>query len=158
MVSACGSTAPLPSAPTPVPAYPSLLGVYPGSGRLVLEFRDTGGSNTYGCTARLNVLEQTGDTFSGLADLDGGSGDSGRHCTWRSKFIAQMAVDGTITSFRADPSFGGYCAQFTSKQTFTGTATSTVIFITITDHGTCFDGRGQLRDTDRTLTITARRL
>ena len=155
----CGSTAP--SGPSPVPGppvqYPSILGGWAEEGSsVVLRYRDTGGTSSWGCDTKLSVVEQTGGTFSGLADVQGGAGESGRHCTYGFSFTAQMAADGTITSFRPNRSFAGHCTPV-SEPTASGTANSTAMRIDLTDRATCLDYFGQPRDTDRTLTMSVTR-
>jgi hypothetical protein len=86
--------------------------------------------------------------------MEGGAGDSGRHCSYGFKFDAEMAADGTVTSFRPDRPFSGGGCRDLSETRFSGTATSTAIRITMTDRGSCIDHRGQFRDTDRTITIS----
>jgi hypothetical protein len=169
VIGGCGTTAPSGPSPVPTPApqyhslvgdwmeYPSLVGDWLEAGsRVVLEFRDRHGVPTqgqsFGCDTEMQIREQTGGTFSGTAVVQGGSGQSGQHCTAFLSFSGQMAADGTITSFRLDRPFGGGCTVV-SEQSFSGTATSTAIGITMTDRGTCWDFIRQLRDTDRTLTM-----
>jgi hypothetical protein len=124
----------------------------------VLQYRDTGGTRSWACHPQMDVREQTGGTFSGFMHVEGGSGDSGRHCSWESLFTAQVAPDGTITSFRPERDFGGGCTVLLSDASGSGTATSTTMQIKLMQHATCPDAFGQPRDTDRTLSIVVGRL
>jgi hypothetical protein len=157
VMAGCGSTMPAGPSPVPGPApqYPSLLGDWVNVGtRLVLQDRDSGRTVTYGCETSLRVSEQTGGTFSGFARAEGGSGESGMHCSHQSSFSAQMTADGIITSFRFDRPFASDCAPL-SEASGSGTASSTALGIKMTDHGTCLVGPlREPRDTDRTLTIS----
>ncbi len=152
---ACGgSTTPVGPSPmsSPAPQYLSLVGDWVEEGsHIALQYRDTGGTQIWYCDTQLRIREQTGGTFSGLAIVEGGAGDSGRHCTYTFPFIAQMAADGTITSFQA--SFVAGCTPL-SEASVSGTATSAAIRVDLTDRATCPDYVRQPRDTDRTLTIS----
>ncbi len=160
IIGGCGSTVPVgpSSVPSPAIQYPPLVGAWAGEAiKVTLQYVDPGDGQPYGYGChlpRLGVDQQTGGAFSGGAILEGGAGESGRHCTYSFNFTAEMTADGTITSFRPDrPHCCGGCRDL-SETRFSGTATSTAIRITMTDRGSCIDPRGQFRDTYRTLTIS----
>jgi hypothetical protein len=102
------------------------------------------------------VRAQTGGTFSGSLVVQGGSGDSGRNCSVVSSFTAQMAPDGTLISFDPSDRFAVGCTVG-FEASVTGAATDTAIQINLMHHSICMDPFGQLRDTDRTLTMSVRR-
>jgi hypothetical protein len=163
-IAGCGSTSP--SAPSPVsnpPAqYPSLVGHWTGTGRLLLHYRDGSGEGQLACQVGLDMLSQTGGHFEGVFALNG-TGPSERLCFSSINFTATMQPDGTITDFRLPGALGlGSCTPV-SDLTFSGTATNTNIKITLTDRAMCQDVLGavknveRVRDADRSLTITVSR-
>jgi hypothetical protein len=156
---ACGSTTPVsPSPPSGPPSiYPVLIGdrsqwKEDGSG-LVLQFRDTGTTLPYKCETTLNIQTQSEGFLTGSFELQGVSQDSGKQCTYFSRFTAQITSDGTISSFRPEQSFVTSSCTPVSDATFSGTATSTGIHIKMTDRAACQDSSGRSRDTDRTLNM-----
>jgi hypothetical protein len=160
-IAACGSTAPVPSGPSPVSQYPSVVGDRgqwrEDNSSLVLRYRDSTDFLFYNCDTTMNIPTQADGAFSGLVELQGVDPRSDKQCTYSSAFSAQMTADGTVTSFHLERSFlGGDCTP-AGQATVRGTATSTSIRLEITDRPTCKDPAGQLREFDRTLTLGVHR-
>jgi hypothetical protein len=165
---ACGSTAALPSAPTQVSRYPSLLGaVTPwreNRSSLVLSYPDSPGYIYYNCDAQMYVSTQTDGTFTGGFTLQGVDPRSDRACTTSgAAFTAQMTPDGTVTSLHLNRAlFVGGCTPM-GDATVRGSVTSTTIRFEITDRARCPedpgpDAHGPEREFDRTLTVSVLRL
>jgi len=101
----------------------------------------------------LVIQQQTGGTLSGLAIIQGGND---KKCTWTFTFTAQIASDGTLTSFVPDngKKFVTVDCKPVSEPTFSGVASNAAIRITMTDRATCTNFFGQPVDTDRVLTMS----
>jgi len=163
----CGSTAPLPSAPTPAPRYPSLLGATTpwrdNHSSLVLSSPNSSMSIYYGCQAQAYVSTQTEGTFTGSFTLQGVDPRSDRACTTSGTgFTAQMTPDGTVTSVRLNRAVSAGLCTPTGEATGRGSVTSATIRFEITDRAMCAedprpDNRAPDREFDRTLTLSVLR-
>jgi hypothetical protein len=161
----CGSTAAIPSAPSPVSAppaqYPSLLGDWGGGAGITLAYSAATSPGASHCDASAGVREQSEGTFAGRLGLNGSSLNTDKQCPSGFGFTASMTPDGIITSFRADTQLGSHeCVPVSDPEFSSGTASSTGFRVVITDRALCrwpalLDSRlPQTNDTGRTFTIT----
>jgi hypothetical protein len=126
------------------------MGEWEANNPLTLIFRDSNTQSSWVCHVVLTVKSQTGGTFSGFVNVQGGND---KYCTYGVGFTAEMNAAGTIASVHPDGPFVTAVCQPISETTFTGTASSLEIRIDMKDRATCVDLLGNPHDTDRTFTI-----
>jgi hypothetical protein len=160
----CGSTAPNPSAPSPVqaapvPQYPSLVGQWGGGVGIALMYRNPDSPSSSHCDASATVREHTTGTLSGSVGFNGSSMNSDKQCGRGFEFTADVAPNGTITGLRSTASLGSHECSAVSDPVFrSGSASSTGFSIVLLDSALCrwppYDSRNPpVRETDRTFTV-----
>jgi hypothetical protein len=161
----CGSTAPNPSAPSPVqaaplPQYASLVGQWGGKVSIALMYRNPDSPSSSHCDASASVREHTTGTLSGSVGFNGSSMDSDKQCGRGFAFTADVAPNGIITGLRSNSSSLGSeeCSAVSDPIFRSGSASSTGFGIVLLDSARCrwppFDARyPPVRETDRTFTV-----
>jgi hypothetical protein len=132
-----------------------------GSG-VMLQHRDSNYSESYACTVLVRIDTQTEGMFSGRAGFDGVSPNSDKNCLYSSPFTGEITPDGTVTGLRLERSFNTFDCIHVADGSVTGTASSTVIHIEVTDRATCRYPPGDprapfIKDADRILNISVMR-
>src|SRR5438067_406505 len=79
LTAACGGTTPVSPTTTPSPQFPALVGDWEANNPVTLVFRDSNAESLWVCHVVLTVKSQTGGTFTGFVDVQGGND---KYCTY----------------------------------------------------------------------------